>query len=186
MSDQNEIPAHVALGATADDDEAIDLLGEDEPDLDDELLDFDGGVVVEQFVPDEIEVGDTDRPVAEIGDDDLPDDEPLFDALPSTFADERLARVEAAARALAQAEVTREQGRIRRKVSAASTGAGAIGFAPILLQLIGALHLSPELAATASTGAAILGALAAGWLTPERESVVAPAAHELLDLGGPS
>jgi len=176
MSDHDEIHGQVALSANGDDDEAIDLLGEEEADLDDELLDFDDGVVVQQFVPDEIDVGDTDRPEADIGADDLP----VIDLLPSSLTEERLARVEEAARALAQAQVTREQGRIRRKVSAASTGAGTIGFVPILLQLIGALDLTPELAATASTGAAILGALAAGWFTPERKPVDA---RELLGEG---
>lgn len=187
MSDQNEVPGQVALSANSDDDEALDLLGEEEADLDDELLDFDDGVVVQQFVPDEIDVGDTDRPEADSGDDDLPEEEPTVETLtlPSSFTEERLARVEAAARALAQAEVTREQGRIRRKVSAASTGAGAIGFVPILLQLIGAFDLSPELAATASTGAAILGAFTAGWITPERKPVVPAAAQELLGIGAP-
>jgi hypothetical protein len=184
MSDQNEIPGQVALGANPDDDEAIDILGEEEADLDDELLEFDDGVVVQQFVPDEIDVGGTDRPEADIGDGDLPDEEPVIDSLESSLTEERLARVEAAARALAQAEMTREQGRIKRKVSAASTGAGAIGFLPILLQLIGALDLSPELAATVSTGAAILGAFGAGWITPERKPAVAPAAQELLGAAG--
>ena len=106
MSDHDEIHGQVALSANGDDDEAIDLLGEEEADLDDELLDFDDGVVVQQFVPDEIDVGDTDRPEADIGADDLP----VIDLLPSSLTEERLARVEEAARALAQAQVTREQG----------------------------------------------------------------------------
>src|SRR5256885_1758945 len=80
-------------------------------------------------------------------------------------------------------EVDRGQGRVRRKVKAATTGAGAIGFVPVLLQLVGVLHLDPELAATISTGAAILGALAAGWATPERQAVVSktPAVQSLLE-----
>jgi hypothetical protein len=96
----------------------------------------------------------------------------------------RLAKLEAAARELAAAEITREGRRVRRKVSAATTGAGAIGFLPILLQLAGAIDLPPALAATASTVAAIVGAFTAGWATPEREPPLpAPSAHALLDLG---
>jgi len=98
----------------------------------------------------------------------------------------RVARLEAAARELAAAEVTREQRRVQRKVGAATTGAGAVGFLPILLQLAGAIDLPPELAATASTLAAIVGAFAAGWVTPEREPPLPPSsAHALLDLGRP-
>ena len=96
----------------------------------------------------------------------------------------RIATLEAAARELAAAEITREGRRVRRKVSAATTGAGAIGFLPILLQLAGAIDLPPALAATASTVAAIVGAFTAGWATPEREPPLpAPSAHALLDLG---
>ena len=96
----------------------------------------------------------------------------------------RIAKLEAAARELAEAEITREGRRVRRKVSAATTGAGAIGFLPILLQLAGAIDLPPALAATASTVAAIVGAFTAGWATPEREPPLpAPSAHALLDLG---
>jgi hypothetical protein len=96
----------------------------------------------------------------------------------------RIARLEAAARDLATAELTREGRRVRRKVGAATTGAGAIGFLPILLQLAGAIDLPPALAATASTLAAIVGAFAAGWATPERQPPLPPtSAHALLDLG---
>jgi hypothetical protein len=96
----------------------------------------------------------------------------------------RIAQLEAAARELAAAEITREGRRMRRKVGAATTGAGAIGFLPILLQLAGAIDLPPALAATASTVAAIVGAFAAGWATPEREPPLPPSsAHALLDLG---
>lgn len=93
--------------------------------------------------------------------------------------DERLARLEAAAGALADAERVREQSRVRRKVTAATTGAGAVGFVPVLLQLAGALELSPALAASASTAAAALGALAAGWATPERRAPAGALAEAL-------
>jgi hypothetical protein len=100
----------------------------------------------------------------------------------SSEPDARLARVEAAARALAQAERERESGKVRRKVKASTTGAGAIGAIPILLQLTGALHLRPELAAAVSTAAAIVGSLAAGWATPERRPPAAvETAEALLD-----
>ena len=144
-----------------------------------------------------------DDPLAEGGDEDLfadldvdvGEDEPqpeLPDLPPGVVAtvgtdddlEARLAKLEAAARELAAAEITREGRRVRRKVSAATTGAGAIGFLPILLQLAGAIDLPPALAATASTLAAIVGAFTAGWATPEREPPLPPtSAHALLDLG---
>jgi hypothetical protein len=87
---------------------------------------------------------------------------------------ERVAKLEAAVKQLAGAEVTRESKRVRRKVTAATGGAGAIGFLPILLQLVGAFEMSPEVASTAAAGAAALGALVAGWATPERASPLPP------------
>src|SRR4051794_9528937 len=99
-------------------------------------------------------------------------------------AEDRLARLEAAARALAEAEVTRENGRVRRKVKAATTGAGLVGFVPVLLQLVGAFDLPPELSSTVAAGAAILGAFAAGWATPERAPALPDAtAHRLIEPG---
>jgi hypothetical protein len=93
----------------------------------------------------------------------------------------RLARLEAAARALAAAEVKRDSKRVRRKVSAATTGAGAIGAVPLLLQLAGAFDLDPVIVATASTVAAAIGAFVAGWITPERKPALPPSvAHETL------
>src|SRR3954447_12759834 len=99
-------------------------------------------------------------------------------------AEDRLARLEAAARALAEAEVTRENGRVRRKVKAATTGAGLVGFVPVLLQLVGAFDLPPQLSSTVAAGAAILGAFAAGWATPERAPALPDAtAHRLIEPG---
>jgi hypothetical protein len=96
----------------------------------------------------------------------------------------RVAELEAAARTLAAAEVTREGQRIKRKVTAATTGAGAVGLLPVLLELVDAISLSPSLAATASAGAAIVGAFAAGWYTPERSPALPPSsAHTVLKLG---
>ena len=103
---------------------------------------------------------------------------------PAGSLDERIARLEAAAQSLAAAEVTREGRKVRRKVVAGTTGAGAVGFIPILLELVGAINLDPELAATVATVAAVLGSLAAGYLTPERTPPLPDAeAQSLLGLG---
>jgi hypothetical protein len=125
-------------------------------------------------------------------DDLLADDAPLFidddadDIPPAPDAtDARLAKLEAAARELAAAELTRESRRLKRKVAAATTGAGATGFIPVLLQLLGVYNLDPEIAAALSTVASLIGAFAAGWITPERTPPLpAASAHALLDLGG--
>jgi len=113
-------------------------------------------------------------------DDDV-DDAPL--AADPTAA--RLAKLEAAARELAAAELTRESRRVKRKVAASATGAGITGFIPLALQMLGVYDLDPTLAATLSTVASLLGAFAAGWITPERTPPLPPAsAHSLLELGG--
>jgi hypothetical protein len=99
-------------------------------------------------------------------------DEPRFDADPILVPAEmeaRVRRLEDAARALAVAEVARDRKRVRRKVSAATTGAGAIGAIPALLQLAGAFDLDPAIVAAGSTVLAAIGAFVAGWVTPERK-----------------
>jgi len=69
-------------------------------------------------------------------------------------------------------------------VVAGTTGAGAVGFIPILLELVGAISLDPEIAATVATLAAALGSLVAGYLTPERTPPLPDAeAQSLLALG---
>jgi hypothetical protein len=88
---------------------------------------------------------------------------------------DRVAQLETAVKVLAGEHAKREQKRVRRKVTAATGGAGMVGFIPILLQLIGALDVSPEVASTVAAVAAALGALAAGWATPEREAPLSPA-----------
>ena len=132
---------------------------EDEEDLDDDDLDLGDD--------DEVEIDHRLDHAFEI-------DEPA----PAVSAAEkdRVAKLEAAVQQLAGAEVTREQRKVRRKVTAATGGAGAIGFVPILLQLVGALDVSPELASTLVAGAAALGALVAGWATPERQAALPPQA----------
>jgi hypothetical protein len=88
----------------------------------------------------------------------------------------RLERLERIQREVVRTAREREAARVRRKVVASTTGAGVAGFIPLLLQLVDAFHLSPELAATVSSAVAALGALAAGYFTPDRKPVLPPAA----------
>jgi hypothetical protein len=87
----------------------------------------------------------------------------------------RLGRLEATQQQIVTAAREHEAARLRRKVAASTTGAGAAGFVPLLLQLVNALSLSPEVAATVTSAAAALGALVAGYLTPDRAPVLPPA-----------
>lgn len=219
-----------------DEDEVMDLLdaqdddaGEAVYDLDDALA-LDDGVVVQQFVAEELEVDDgggrfesvafdadvpTDVNALGYGDEDAggfpygvaedevasqdieedaaykdedEDEDDLLDVRGAAAAgldptaERRLRRLEAAARALADAETDRESRKVRRKVKSAGAGAGAAGLIPIVLQLVGALNLDPEQAATLSAAAASLGAFVLGWLVPEQEPPVleASAARDLL------
>lgn len=219
-----------------DEDEVMDLLdaqdddaGEAVYDLDDALA-LDDGVVVQQFVAEELEVDDgggrfesvafdadvpTDVNALGYGDEDAggfpygvaedevasqdieedaaykdedEDEDDLLDVRGGAAAgldpaaERRLRRLEAAARALADAETDRESRKVRRKVKSAGAGAGAAGLIPIVLQLVGALNLDPEQAATLSAAAASLGAFVLGWLVPEQEPPVleASAARDLL------
>ena len=86
-----------------------------------------------------------------------------------------MAQLETAVKALAGQSADRESRRVRRKVTAATGGAGIVGLIPIVLQLAGALEVSPEVASTVAAVAAALGALAAGWATPERPKPISPA-----------
>jgi hypothetical protein len=86
----------------------------------------------------------------------------------------RLSRLELAAQALVAAQVDKDGRRVHRKVSAASLGAFLAAAIPVLLDLLGALNLSPELTSTVSAGAALIGAFAAGWATPERAPTLPP------------
>jgi len=119
-------------------------------------------------------------------DDDIVAAPPVLAPAPAMSDDTaaRLAKLEAAARELAAAEMTREGRRTKRKVVAATTGAGATGFLPLLLQLLGVYDLDPAIAATLSTVASLIGAFAAGWVTPERTPPLPDAsAHSLLGIG---
>jgi hypothetical protein len=96
----------------------------------------------------------------------------------------RLAKLEDAARSLAAAETDRENRRIRRKVTASTTGAGASGLIPLALSLLGVFHLDPELTAALSTAASLIGAFAAGYIVPERTPPLpSDAAQTLMALG---
>ena len=92
----------------------------------------------------------------------------------------RLERLEAIQQQVVEAARAHEAARVKRKVVASTTGAGAAGFIPLLLQLVDALELSPQVAATVTTVVAALGALVAGYLTPDRPPVL-PAAPGSVD-----
>lgn len=211
MSEQNATPDPVLSSTALDDDDLIDVLdAEDEDldddgfDLDDEPLALDDNVLVQELVPEDVtqfngdamDMGFEDDTADGIGDDtedgiedDLLGAADLFaaatTALPASMPEERLVRLEETARVLTQTEQAREQRRVRRKVKASTTGAGAAGLIPIVLDLVGALNLSPELTATVATGASILGSLLAGYYTPEKAQPVTstPAAQDLINEG---
>lgn len=119
-------------------------------------------------------------------DGELPTDEPALPAEPQGFApagpdeaewedvEARLAHLEAVQQQVVAAARAHEAARVRRKVVASTTGAGAAGFIPLLLQLVDALSLSPQVAATVTTAVAALGALVAGYFTPDRAPVLPP------------
>jgi hypothetical protein len=158
------------------------LLDPPTPDLDDELDDD----------LEELDDDDLDRvsPV-ELGgeDDDLALDgnvTPDIAALPVPVSDaelvSRVQRLEEAAQALADAELTRDGRRVKRKVKAATGGAGIAALIPFVLQIAGAYNLSPELVSGITAAVALVGAFAAGWTTPERKpSLPSSAVQSLLD-----
>jgi hypothetical protein len=92
----------------------------------------------------------------------------------------RLERMEAIQHQVVLAARAHEAARVKRKVVASTTGAGVAGFIPLLLQLVDALKLSPQVAATVTTAVAALGALVAGYLTPDRPPVL-PGAPDSVD-----
>jgi hypothetical protein len=119
-----------------------------------------------------------------IGEAGVPDDD-AADAMlaPIDFAEpgagaaaagvpDRVELLDELARALTQAQVARDSGRVRRKVAASAGGAGLAGTAGVILQLVGVLGLPPELAATVAAAAATLVSLLAGYLTPERQATL--------------
>jgi hypothetical protein len=94
----------------------------------------------------------------------------------------RVQRLEEAAQALADAELSRDGRRVKRKVKAATGGAGIAALIPFVLQIAGAYNLSPELVSGITAAVALVGAFAAGWTTPERKpSLPSSAVQSLLD-----
>ncbi len=94
----------------------------------------------------------------------------------------RIRRLEEAAQALADAELSRDGRRVKRKVQAATGGAGIAALIPFVLQIAGAYNLSPELVSGITAAVALVGAFAAGWTTPERKpSLPSSAVQSLLD-----
>jgi hypothetical protein len=134
---------------------------------DDEELDIDGAVATQAREP---------AFVADLGydEDEAIDDLRLDDV---DLGDDQRARVnqlEAAVQRLAAQHVASEQQRVRRKVKAATGGASLAGFIPIGLQLLDALNMTAEVASTVAAAAGALGALLAGYLTPERDAPASP------------
>jgi hypothetical protein len=176
-----------ADAAALEDDD--DLLEAGEPDLDDvpafdepEPLPDEAAIdeLGDDFGPDE--VGDESfdfepRPAAFAPAELAPRLAALEGARPVAGADDlsaRLSRLEQAAQALVAVQEDRDGRRVRRKVSAASIGAFAAAAVPVGLDLIGALNLDPAITSTISAGAALVGAFAAGWVTPERQPSLPP------------
>jgi hypothetical protein len=134
---------------------------------DDEELDLDGAVATQEpaFVAD---LGyDEDEAIDDLQLDDLD--------LEDHRADPRVGQLEAAVQRLAAQQVASEQQRVRRKVKASTAGASLAGFIPIGLQLLDALNMTAEVASTVAAAAGALGALLAGYLTPERQAPASPA-----------
>jgi hypothetical protein len=142
---------------------------------DDEEIEFDGAVVTQAapdaFVADLDTAHGEDEEVEPLDDLDL-DSEP---APAAPIEDARVAQLEAAVSKLAAQQVATEQQRVRRKVTAATGGAALTSFIPIALQLMGALNVTAEVASTVAAAAGALGALLAGYLTPERQAPASPA-----------
>jgi hypothetical protein len=155
------------LEAGAPDDDATPDL-DDMPELDEpEPLPDDAAIdeLADDFGPDEVgeEALDFEPNLAAL------EVEPAQPAARGDDVSDRLQRLEQAAQALVAAQVDRDGRRVRRKVSAATLGAFVTALIPMLLDVVGALNLDPELTSTITAGAALVGAFAAGWATPERE-----------------
>jgi hypothetical protein len=138
---------------------------------DDETIEFDGATITQAETP--AFVADIDHSEDEEIEDlivqDLDIPEPVAPATPA-----RVDQLEAAVQRLAAQQVASEQQRVRRKVTAATGGAALTSFIPIGLQLMGALNVTAEVASTVAAAAGALGALLAGYLTPERETPASP------------
>jgi hypothetical protein len=142
---------------------------------DDEEIEF-GDAVVTQLEP-PVFAADLDaafgeeEPIEDLVEDDLDLD---HDHAHGPFADPRVEQLETAVKTLAAQQAAHEQQRVRRKVTAATGGAGLASLVPIGLQLLGALNVTAEVASTVAAVAAAAGALLAGYLTPERAAPKSP------------
>jgi hypothetical protein len=183
------------LAAPPEIDDDDDLLAGDDPDLEGFDLDVPDElppIPVDESLPDDAAI---DHLLAELPDDleeriarleaAVDGGAPAPAPAPAPASDDRIARLEEAAKALAEAALKRDRGRVRRKVSAASIGAFVAAAIPVVLQLAGALDLSPELTSTISAAAALIGAFAAGWTTPERAPSVDVEKVQALGVGLP-
>jgi len=138
---------------------------------DDEEIEFDGALVTQIEPP--VLIAGLDASYGEDEDvEDLHDDDLDLDA---GVADARVTQLETAVTRLAAQQTAREQKRVRRKVTAATGGAGLASLTPVALQLMGALNVTAEVASTVAAVAAAVGALLAGYLTPERQAPASPA-----------
>lgn len=181
----------MALTATEEDEElGEDIVGEGEEDFDEDEDEEDDGAddAADDF-------GALDVPLAsdalindfEPGMDEMdlvPMDElratPIPDVVLATAQDRKLARLEELADALIEAENTRQNQKVKRKVKASATGAAGAGLVPVVLMLTGAFDLEPELAATLSAGVAALASFLTGYVTPEPEPALDPVvAHKV-------
>src|SRR3954451_8007125 len=138
---------------------------------DDDELDIDGAVATRPeppaFIADLGDSYDEDEAIDDLRLDDLEHDHAPAGA--------RVDQLQAAVQKLAAQQVASEQQRMRRKVKAATGGATLAGFIPIGLQLIDTLSVTAEVASTIAAAAGALGALLAGYLTPERPAPASPA-----------
>jgi hypothetical protein len=143
------------------------------------VLEFDGAIITQaqpEEVPTTLPESELDALFGEdedteaLGDDDLD----LGGEQDVQAAPARVDQLEAAVHRLAAQQVAHEQQRLRRKVTAATAGAGLTSFIPIGLQLMGALNVTAEVASAVAAAAGTLGALLAGYLTPERQAPASP------------
>lgn len=162
------------LGSTSYDDDPDEMLESTLDDGEGFEDEDDGGDPVAAIVPDGFapagydldEDDDEDDEGDEIGDGWAAAGVPVA---VSGAVEQRQEDVDRAIAALAATHVKQERSRVRRKVQAATASAGAGGAIPLVLQLAGALNVSPEIAATLSTVVGLLAALIGGYFTPERQ-----------------
>src|SRR5687768_12817659 len=112
---------------------------------DDEEIEF-GDAVVTRLEPPVFAIDSPlgeDEPIEDLVEEDLDLD---HDHTP--LPDPRVEQLETAVKTLAARQAAHEQQRVRRKVTAATGGAGLASLVPIGLQLLGALNVTAEVAST--------------------------------------